>query len=208
MANKLTLVNKTKWDTRDLRRFVLAGLKAEVGTWGNYKVTIRYQQSSYGNGYIGWREMMIAVPRPEGKVGSNGAGGTLVWPASHGDSRDEEGCCTLLFMSDGLLRRMAITLAHEADHNKGTRGHRDIDDSERDVAWVDELLATGFQINIARPKKKAKRDLPAERHAHAKAMLADHERKLAREKKLTTKWRRKVRYYDRAIEKKKAARKA
>lgn len=203
---KLTLENKTKWNTRDLRRFVLAGLNAEVGTWGRYKVTIRYQRAHLGNGHIGRREMMIAVQRPESKAGSDGADGMLVWPQWHGDRRDQEGCCTSLFMRDGWLRSMAITLAHETDHNNGVRGHRDIDDSERDVSWVDRLIATGFKINVARPTQKPKRDLQAERHAHAETMLAKHECDLKRKQKLVRKWRDRVRYYAR-VRAKKAARK-
>jgi len=40
--------------------------------------------------------------------------------------------------------------------------------------------------------------------AHAEKMFVEHERKLKRQQKLVQKWRQKVRYYERALEKRAA----
>jgi len=206
---KLKLTNKTQWDTKDLRKFVLAGLKAEVGEWvGNYVVKIKnYRGRRTGYGYYHFNEMGLCPDAPR-RVARLFSDGKLYFqrhsPSWHGKKPD--GLCVALEMSADEMRSMAVTLAHEADHNKNIR-HRDMNDSAREVEWADRLIAKGFRIKVARPTPKKKRDLQAERAAHAEKMLAEHEKKLAREKKLVTKWRRKVRYYEKAMAVKAAARK-
>ncbi len=166
----LKLVNETRWETRDLRRFALAGLRAEVGWWNHYTVAFRTRRRFLGRGYIGSNHMKLYMPVP----------------AVDDDT-----------LSGDNIRDLARTLAHEAMHNKGVSGHRDIDDSNRDLAWADALVNEGFVIHARKQTEKAKVDLRAVRAAKAQKMLAEHESKLRREQKLVRKWRQKVRYYAR-----------
>jgi hypothetical protein len=47
---RLKLTNKTAWDTRDLRAFILAGLREEVGAFHTYYVDVRNRRVYYGRG--------------------------------------------------------------------------------------------------------------------------------------------------------------
>lgn len=210
---RLKLINETQWDTRDLRRFVMAGLKAEIGDWsGWYRVIIR----NWKGGRQGWayynRQHMAIYPTAPIQVASpspfeetKGEMRYFRYSPSW-DGKKADGLCCRLEMPVGQMERFAVVLAHEADHNKNVR-HKDMDDSERDISWADRMIADGFRIRIARPVAKKKKDLQAERAKHAAKMLAAHESKLSREKKLVSKWKKKVRYYEKAMATKTAAKK-
>jgi hypothetical protein len=229
---KIRVTNETKWDTRDLRRFITAGLKAEVGEWwGTYLVDVRTKRVwCRGRGYIGRRHMMLYLPHHECRTyttvatGVDSEGNTVKRPHTldyHTDSYDRGQfaryfkCQSLEFPNgwytklqlDGraFLHQLGVTLAHEVEHNNGVRGHREIDDRERDVAWADCLIDAGFVIRLQRPEPKKPAPTAQERRAaNAKKKLAEHFNKLQREKKLVAKWKRKVRYYEKAQSKKAA----
>lgn len=168
---RIKLVNRTRWNTRDIRRLVTAGLKAEVGEWfGTYTVVIKTRRGRVrGYGTYDGRWMQLMMPKDGEEIAGDG------------------------------VRRIARTIAHEVMHNKGVRSHREIDDSERDLAWADVLIAAGFVIHRNVPAKKGPVDHQARRAAHAQVMLKQHERALKREKKLVSRWRQKVRYYERVL---------
>lgn len=171
---KLKLTNQTGWNTMDLRLFVRAGLKAEIGKWwGTYYVDVRNRRRYFGRGMV--NGLWIGLyPEP----------GVLM------DGED--------------LIRFAQTLAHEVQHNKGERHGTMTVATELPVEWAHTLLADGFAIRQAEVKLKPKRDIVNERHIHAAKMLAMHDAKLRREEKLVKRWAAKVRYYERRAQKKAA----
>jgi len=175
-VGRLRIVNETLWNTRDVRRFTLAGLKAEVGEWwGTYLVEVKHLkrgQNRRGWGYVGRNHMCLFVRKPK--------------------SDDD-------MIADCYLESLAVTLAHEADHNKGEKSHRVIDDGEREIEWVGQLVKDGFVLHSNLPKRRPVVDVQAKRAVHAQKMLETHESKLKREQKLVRKWRQKVRYYDKAL---------
>lgn len=202
---KLNLTNNTGWDTRDLRRFVLAGLRSEVGKWRDYTVKVDNLASNArftGWGYYYANSMRLLIePTAQSEV---------VFPERYGLKPGKRGWRRIVTMSrlelpEEIMLRVARTLAHEVQHNKGER-HREMTKScQLPVEWAHTLISKGFRIRRApQPKPKPKRDLQAERQAHAEKMLAKHESDLRRKAKLVKKWRTKVRYYERAAEKKAA----
>jgi len=188
MSGKIKLINKTGWDTHDLRKFVLAGLKAEVGKWYNYTVTIA--NAAVNTYYVGWgwynqNKMKLVLPPVD----------------------DRAYTFSRLFLTSEQIIRIARTLAHEVQHNKGEHHRGMVKSRELPVEWAYTLVTNGFRINRApQPTPKPKRDIQAERQAHAEKMLAKHESDLKRKQKLVKNWRTKVRYYERAAGKKAAAR--
>lgn len=205
---KIIIRNSTQWDTRDLRKFITAGLKAEKGEWfGNYIVEVRKprrHQNRAGFGYYGRNHICLYFPIPESFERE-----CLKWNAykeadEAGKQRILSGWRTQIEVGGRELRWMGVVLAHEVDHNKNIR-HKDMSDREREVEWADKLIARGFVVRLVRPKpKKDKPSLQEQRAAHAAKMLAEHEKKMKREQKLVTKWKRKVRYYEKAQSKKAA----
>ncbi|MHC5056725.1 MAG: hypothetical protein ACYTKD_18720 [Planctomycetota bacterium] len=166
--NALDLVNKTGWDTRDLRRFVLAGLKAEVGHWHSYTVCVE-NLASHAR-YTGWGSLnanwMCLKIEPADQS-------DIVFPERYGLKPGKRGSRRIITMSrlilpEKILLRTARTLAHEVQHNKGER-HRDMTrSSELPVEWAHKLIADGVSIRrTPQPTPKPKRDLQAERRAHA-----------------------------------------
>lgn len=203
----LVINNETRWETRDLRRFVAAGLKAEVGEWpGRYVVDVRTRRSRVrGRGYYSCRHMMLYVPSSVGRMVEHAPGECYPWDVDPRAKPDVGWFTRTDLGGPAFLRQLAKTLAHEVDHNNGVRGHREIDDSEREVEWVEPLIEAGFVIRLRRPRAPVRKDRQAGRAAHAEAMLAEHEAKLRREKKLVQKWRQKVRYYRKAMAARRAA---
>jgi len=190
---KLSFLNTTRWNTKDLRRFVMAGLKAAVGTWHRYRVEIRTRIYNLGRGEINGSWMAIYPPSPEITWSRTLEDGTVI------------GERTMLFLPADELRIMARTLEHEVLHNRGER-HKDMDRSNAQcpIEWCEALIKAGFTIRLDPPKKKTKVDHQAKRASHANKMLEMHEANLKREQKLVRKWRNKVRYYKKALEKKAA----
>lgn len=182
LSNKIKFVNKTTWDTRALRRFVYAGLKAEVGAWGHYWIEIyvlRPHPKAVGYGWYGVRAMQIGVPNYTYDVN---------------EIPVEE------------LRRMARTLAHEVKHNDNEH-HRDMLKSyELEVPWFEELIASGFSVGrkVMKPKKTSY-ELRHKMYEHAQKMFSKYYARSKRDQKLVQKWRRTMEYYERLLDEIKAA---
>lgn len=178
MAGKLNLINETKWSTKDLRKFVTAGLKAVTGGWdGTYTVTVKHFQSrNLGTGHYYSQRMMLRIP-----------------------AATKDAVC-----SESWLLTMAATMSHEYDHNIG-RKHTEMVDGpttgvsyDRDTEWVKAYVEAGNSISST-IKAKPIVDKQAQRAAHAQKMLEMHEKKLAREQKIVKKWAKKVSYYEKAL---------
>lgn len=205
---KIEIRNSTRWSTRDLRTFITAGLKAERGEWwGTYVVEVkkpRRGQRLAGYGYYRCNHIRLYFKDPESGKGEQRKWRSYNEADEAGKQRMLEGWHTNLVVPDDHLRRMAIVLAHEVDHNKNER-HKDMCDRERRVEWCERLIESGFKVHLDRPKPKAPaKPLQEKRAEHAAKMLAEHEAKLKREQKLVRKWKQKVRYYEKAQEKKAA----
>lgn len=192
MSGALVVRNKTSWSTRDVRRFVLAGLKEEVGDWTRYVVNVAYKRVHAGRGYVGYRELWLHLPNEDCEMvpGDDGKPGP-VWTR-----REKIDGADLLWYAE--------VLAHEVNHNKGLR-HKEMTDAHLDLSWARRLIAEGFAIRRKVVKPKAKRDLVAERSAHAQEKLAEWESKLRRASKKVRHWRGKVRYYERSAARRAAA---
>jgi len=158
--------NHTIYNTRDLRKLFLAGLKHEGMDPKNYKIVVKYRKGrTYGYAYYNRKWIQINLPKE---------------------------CYQL------SIKQVARTLVHEICHNRGLR-HREMDYKTIDTSW-----AEGYSIRFEKPKEK-KRDIQLERFEHAKKMLDKYESKLKRQKNLVKKWKRKVYYYEKVFENKKAA---
>jgi hypothetical protein len=180
---KIKFTNRTNWNTRDLRRLVEVGLREEVGVYLEYWVEIYSMTPNRrytGHGAIHALWMDIGAPLDYVTTGDGTEAPLDVMP-----SKD--------------VIRMARTLAHEVQHNKGERHKEMVFSRELPVPWVEKLIAEGFQIRRKAKKAKPARDLQAERFEHARAKLAEHERKMKRARTLVQKWKRKVRYYERVL---------
>lgn len=108
-------------------------------------------------------------------------------------------------MGDRMAKLLFI-VRHEVGHWRGLR-HRDMGAAYMEwpdaFAPIQEWAAPlDLQLRVVEEPKIAMVDRVARREDHARTMLAEHEAKLAREKRLVAKWRAKVRYYDRTREKK------
>lgn len=105
-----------------------------------------------------------------------------------------------------VIKQMARVLVHEVDHCRGLR-HRDM----RPISTLPDEWATGLRIRAKAPaqpvklsdaeraerRRAALSQVVTEREKHARAKVAEWERRLARAKTALEKWRRKVSYYER-----------
>lgn len=185
----LRVDNATNWRTDDLRALIAAALEADgIGAAGMNVRVVRARQQGGCSGYAWYhsRSMVVRVPSE--------------------NKRDP-------FLGDVLAVRVTLpekwrddlarVVMHEAAHCRGVH-HAEMHGSlrrthqarhctdDRDVAF-----AAQFQIRLQRPKQKAARNVVAERAEHAAKMLAKSERKLKLARTLASKWRAKVRYYER-----------
>lgn len=213
----LRLVNKSEWRTVDLKRFVLAGLRA-LGASESKTVEIKRLPRCLGRGTVGrdsgygfreggwialdpgcaWREPSEKFPPPDGALGRSMRFGVS------GRGRIVPGRMEfhLDAMPESALMRLAGTLAHEVGHNLGLH-HRDMgtncsaDTDESRIAW-----ARGLAIRSKPIKAKPTRDmrlaaLATERHAKAIRMVDKWTRRAKLTGTVLKKWKRKVAYYER-----------
>lgn len=104
------------------------------------------------------------------------------------------------------VRHVACTFIHEVYHCAGVghndmRGsyfHRNPDHERRELAWADAFEVPRAQKPV-KPKPTAL-DRARKKLAHAEAKLKAHESKLKREQKLVRKWRAKVKYHQKRID--------
>ena len=188
----LKMHNKTEWSGRELRKLFLAALKAEGA--GNakrcYNIHVEYRTSPcYTLGVTGMARL----------------DGSTIWMylptparlASHLYPSSAEPCYET---KDKFVKQVAKVFVHELGHNLGLKHKEMVRVSSIDVSW-----SAGMVLTHKRPAPKVKKDLQVVRSENAKRHLAEHEKKLKREQGLVRKWRKKVRYYEKALNKKRAA---
>jgi hypothetical protein len=167
--------NTTQWRTDDLRRIFKAALKAEGLTEREAGRYIKVQARKYG--VRGWATL----------------NGDWISMLVRNPLPGEE--C----MPSALLDTFAQVFVHEAGHNAGLEHREMMDSDDITVPWI-----VGMEVRLQAAKVKPKRDLQAERRAKAEKKLAEWEKTQARAAKRVKHWRAKVRYYERAAEKKAA----
>ncbi len=171
----MKIENTTKWRTADLRKVFKAALKAEGLT---EREAARYVDVAPGR----WRVRGCATLT-----------GTWVRMTVPNPKPGQE--C----MPAELLDKFARVFVHEIGHNAGLAHEDMMEWWEIPVPWT-----VGLEVRPKEAKPEKKRDLQAERRAKAEKKLAEWEAKQKRAAKRVKYWRSKVRYYERAAQKKAA----
>lgn len=171
----MKIKNTTRWRTSDLRRIFRAALKAEGLT---EREAARYVDVAPGRRCV--RGCATITGTWVRMTVRNPLPGETEMPADK-------------------LDRFAQVFVHEIGHNAGLRHEDMVDWYTIKVPWT-----VGMEVRVEEPKPKVKRNLQAERRAHAEKKLAEWQKKAERAKRLAKKWAGKVRYYERAAEKKAA----
>lgn len=199
----MRLINETDWRTADLRRFILAGIRA-MGAEENKIVTVKYSRSArnlhggwaflgrdtQGAGFLQGRRMMLSLPSDPAKLD---------------------------------LADFARTVEHEVGHQLGLR-HKDMSEEMRYCGsiidgkhvkpslprWA-EGLTVAFDSPVSpsdpmpAPESEETRfatraakmaSLIDARARHADEMLAQAERRFKIAQRVLRKWRQKARYYE------------
>lgn len=173
---RLVLVNETRYASRDLRSFFLAGMRAMgVKTSKHVRVSYSHKSMQWGCASLGTIRLLTTTEkymRLEGQYVHM----TLPPP----DRLD--------------LRDFARTFEHELLHNLGV-SHGDMTEAQRYCRG--DLPAWAQERTLRETAPKPTVSAVVLRETRARAHLAKHETALAREQKLVRKWREKVAYYDR-----------
>lgn len=183
----MRLVNKTNWDSSDLKKLCLAVIK-KMGAEGVTRsvsietMTGRFttQQKDSKNLYHGRASIhggwiVMKVPQPVRNI--------CVGFANHGyayEKRPETFC----------VERFVQVLEHEIGHNLGLR--------HGDMASLWKLPVGYVKDFVVNPKKivvKVKQNLIEKRKNHAEAMLKIATTRLKRARTLHDKWKKKFNYY-------------
>lgn len=168
----MKLTNQTQWSTADLKRFLVAGLRAKGADVERMRITIYTSK----------------------RGGPLGVGG-YAWYDSH---RLKLGAPKVEFATEGRmtaeqLLRMAQVLEHEIDHTFGLRHGEMLPSTQLRPTWQE-----GLEIRVQAPKPtKPKPSLKERRAELARKQLAVWEAKVRRAENRAKYWRRKVRYYER-----------
>jgi hypothetical protein len=170
------ITNTTKWRTADLRKLFKAALKAES--------LIEHEAGKY-------------IDVAPGRTRVRGRATLTGWWVRMTVRNPAEGeeC-----MPAELLDKFARVFVHEIGHNAGLTHDEMVDWWTIPVPWT-----VGLEVRPKPVKPKVKRDVQAERHAHAIKKLAEWEKKEARAARILKQWQRKVRYYEQARARKAAS---
>lgn len=178
---RLKLDNRTRWDTRDLRRFVLAGLK-HCGVDGYWTVRIASTRQPYGSSglaYVNSHWFQINIP-------------------AYGWSDNWRSKIQLVTLPAVKLREVGQVLEHEVAHCRGLH-HGEMRPSED----IPATWTLWLSIRKQAPKIKKTRtatERAGARESKAREKLAEWERKQRAAARKVKTYRAKVRYYDRKHE--------
>ena len=175
----MQVTNTTKYRTDDLRKFLRAIIvEAGMDPRENWRITVEFVRNKrYWDcvkGYAYYNSRTFSLRIPFG------------WGTIGNDA--------------GKLKSMAQVVHHEIDHCRNVR-HTDM----VPVSEIQTAVWEGHQIRIKVEKKKPPMvDRAAKRRAHAEIMAENWAKKLRTAKRCLKKWERKVRYYERAADRKAA----
>jgi len=169
----LKIKNKTRYSTRDLRRFFTAGLRA-LGASELKTIDVAYSRGARVHG-------RARYPSPD--IWSSNSQGLFIW-------------MTLPARASFLkLLELAQVFEHEIGHTLGLR-HREMQSWwTLGCPWAEGLTIRHLDAPIQRAVPA-----PERREARARAHIARLETQLVRTQRLLRKWRAKVRYYDKRNE--------
>lgn len=182
MKQKLNFVNKTKWDTKQLKRLCWAVVK-HCGSPKSHTIIIETKR--------GWRYRDYG-----GLATLNGSWIKMTVPKIK--SMENVLVSENLYQAQEVqtifnVTRFAQILEHEIDHNLTGLCNKDlVHSSEKNVDYVNEF--------IVEPQQKPKRsiiNIKQIRREKAVAKVKELQSKLKRTQTLLKKWQRKVKYYER-----------
>ncbi len=190
LTAKVTIINETKYSSRNLRTFFLAGMKA-MGIKESKRIRVAYSHASKH-----WGQAQLGKFAPKATGGVRRYEGYRVLMTLPGDPTKLD------------LREFSRVFEHELLHNLGVE-HKDMTPVQLYCTGPLPAWAEGLSIAMTTPRAKpSMEDRITARETKAVAMLDIHARKLARQEKLVTKWKRKVTYYAKQRETKMAAKPA
>lgn len=183
----MKVINKTNWDTNDLKRVLTKALDEDDKVEGKYKyrnylkITI-----SYSRGWPSWaikhyKKQNKVLPVREIYSGSawvKGTGMTLRVPREK-------------FNVEWFVR----IFIHEMSHIRGIRSHRAIGTvKDEDLEWTKKYSVTQKEARV-----KPKVDLQLKRYNHVIGMIEQKEKILKRLRNQIKKWNTKKRYYEKIL---------
>ena len=183
----MKVINKTNWDTNDLKRVLTKALDDDDKVEGKYKyrnylkITI-----SYSKGYPSWiishyKRKGKELPAREVYSGSawvKGTGMTLRVPREKFN-----------------VERFARIFIHEMSHIRGIRSHRAIGTvKDEDLEWTKKYSVTQKEARV-----KPKVDLQLKRYNHVIEMIKQKGKILKRLRNQIKKWNTKKRYYEKIL---------
>lgn len=163
----MQITNKTKWNNEDLRKILIAGIKANGMTIEDYIVNVRTFRGRGRNGF-GWyymKRFAICLPKAE------------LYPIG---------------MDEERLRELARVINHEIAHNRGLK-HSEMDLSSFSGMEATQWIV-GLQLHPSQAKPKVNH--AERREKHSRKMLEQAERKLKTARRAHSRWAAKVRYYE------------
>lgn len=180
----MKIINKTNWDTLDLKKVLTKVLDEDDKVEGRYKYRNYLEVTiSYSKGYPGWvishyKKKGKELPAREVYSGSAWVGGTgmgLRVPRGKFD-----------------VKRFARIFIHEMSHIRGISSHRAIGVVEdEDLGWT-----KGYSVRQKEAKVKPKPDLQMRRYEHVLEMLKAKKSQLKRLQNQIKKWNQKRKYYE------------
>jgi len=184
---RFKLFNKTKWDTRALRKLCMAVIKA-TGSTIRHSILVRTKTRHY-NQYHGratlngsWITMFVPpterrIRKFETVVGDDGQ--------KHISGKHWETEQTKFHP-----KSFAQVLTHEIHHNMGLNHGEMVSVEQLEVDYTENIV-----VQKKAEKQKPKINLVEQRFSHAEMMLKKADTRLKRAKTLKCKWQKKVNYY-------------
>lgn len=183
----MKVINKTHWDTSDLKRILVKALNEDDKVEGKYKYRSYLEITiSYSKGWPSWvikhyQKQNKELPIREiysGRVLVNGTGMKLRVPREKFN-----------------VKHFARIFIHEMSHVRGIRSHRAIGTvKDEDLEWTKDYSVKQKEI-----KEKPKVDLQLKRYEHVIKMIEQKENILKRLRNQIKKWNAKKRYYERVL---------
>lgn len=180
----MEIINKTGWDTLDLKKVLTRALDEDDKIEGKYK----YRSSltvaiSYSKGHPSWvvehcKKGGRELPARELYSGSAWVGGSRMKLRVPREKFNVE--------------RFARVFIHEMSHIRGFRSHRAIGTvKDEDLKWT-----RGYSVKEKEIKVKPKVDLQLKRYEHVLVMLKAKKSQLKRLQNQIKKWNQKKKYYE------------